>query len=88
MRDALDVLQLEAIFLLYIGIFHMINRRKEHILRANPQRTIAVKLAIDHVFLIGFGVMRHVLHQVHVTLKMAVDAFDLQFLSHNVPFAL
>ena len=60
----------------------MVDFFQEHGLGANPERAVAIELAIHHVLFAGFGMRGHVFDQVVVALEMLVHAVYLQLL-HN-----
>lgn len=67
-------MELEAVFLLDVGVFGVVNFGEEHVIRPAPEAVVAVESAVGDHFFFGFGMINNIFEKVEIAFEMAVDA--------------
>ena len=64
--------RLEPVFLFAIRIFFMVDLAQEHCFRTDPERAVAVELAINDIFLPRLAVLRNILNEIIISLNTRI----------------
>lgn len=71
-------MKFEAVFLLNVWVFLVVDFFEKHIVGSAPEATVAVECAVgDHHFA-GFGVVDNIFKDIKVTLEVAVDTVKFE----------
>ena len=71
-RNVFNFYRFKTVFLLYVGIFFVVNLGNKHIIRTDIKLCIAVKCSVNNISLSGFAVYCRILDKVIISFEMTV----------------